>query len=41
MEGFSFVAPVTGLSRPNTGKEDDDDDDGFYFQKVVMFSHLN
>jgi hypothetical protein len=27
MEGFSFVTPVTGLSRPNTGKEDDDDDD--------------
>jgi hypothetical protein len=24
-EGFSFVTPVTGLSRPNTGKEDDDD----------------
>jgi hypothetical protein len=28
MEGFSFVTPVTGLSRPNTGKDDDDDDDG-------------
>jgi hypothetical protein len=26
MEGFSFVTPVTGLSRPNTGKEDDDDE---------------
>jgi hypothetical protein len=26
MEGFSFVMPVTGLNRPNTGKEDDDDD---------------
>jgi hypothetical protein len=26
MEGFSFVTHVTGLSRPNTGKEDDDDD---------------
>jgi hypothetical protein len=26
MEGFSFVIPVTGLSGPNTGKEDDDDD---------------
>jgi hypothetical protein len=26
MEGFSFVSPVTGLNRPNTGKEDDDDD---------------
>jgi hypothetical protein len=27
MEGFSFVTPVTGLNRPNTGKEEDDDDD--------------
>jgi hypothetical protein len=27
MEGFSFVAPVTGLNTPNTGTEDDDDDD--------------
>jgi hypothetical protein len=27
MKGFSFVTFVTGLSRPNTGKEDDDDDD--------------
>jgi hypothetical protein len=26
IEGFSFVTPVTGLSRPNTGKEDDNDD---------------
>jgi hypothetical protein len=26
MEGFSFVTPVTGPNRPNTGKEDDDDD---------------
>jgi hypothetical protein len=25
MNGFSFVMPVTGLNRPNTGKEDDDD----------------
>jgi hypothetical protein len=25
MEGFSFVTPVTGLNRRNTGKEDDDD----------------
>jgi hypothetical protein len=24
MEGFSFVTPVTGLNRPNTGREDDD-----------------
>jgi hypothetical protein len=27
MEGFSFVTSVTGLNRPNTGKEDDDDDE--------------
>jgi hypothetical protein len=26
MEGFSFVTPLTGLNRPNTGKDDDDDD---------------
>jgi hypothetical protein len=26
MEGFSSVTPVTGLNRPNTGKEDDDYD---------------
>jgi hypothetical protein len=25
MEGFSFVTPVTGLNRPNTGKENDDE----------------
>jgi hypothetical protein len=25
----SFVTPVTGLSRPNTGKEDDDGDEFF------------
>jgi hypothetical protein len=25
MEGFSFVTPVTGLNRPNTGKEDNDE----------------
>jgi hypothetical protein len=27
MEGFSFVTPIRGSNRPNTGKEDDDDDD--------------
>jgi hypothetical protein len=27
MEGLNFVTPITGLNRPNTGKEDDDDDD--------------
>jgi hypothetical protein len=26
MEGFSFVTPVIGLNRPNTGKEDDDEE---------------
>jgi hypothetical protein len=30
MEGFSFVTSVTGLNRPNTGKDDDDDDDDIY-----------
>jgi hypothetical protein len=25
MEGFSFVKPATGLSSPNTGKEDEQD----------------
>jgi hypothetical protein len=24
MKGFSFVTPLTGLNRPNTGKEDDE-----------------
>jgi hypothetical protein len=27
MEGFSFIRSITGLNRPNTGKEDDDDDE--------------
>jgi hypothetical protein len=35
MEEFSFVMPVTGLSRPNTGKEDDGDGLSlYYFLKV-------
>jgi hypothetical protein len=34
MEGFSFVMPITGLNRPNTGKEDDDDDE---CSKVEMY----
>jgi hypothetical protein len=25
MEGFSFVTPVTGLNRPNTGEEEEED----------------
>jgi hypothetical protein len=45
MEGFNFVTPVTGLNRPNTGKEDDDDDDVFYpfpfhGQTIVVISVL-
>jgi hypothetical protein len=43
MEGFSFVAYVIGLNRPNTGKEDDDDDDDdalspnchHYYQSII------
>jgi hypothetical protein len=35
MEGFSFVTHVTGLNRPNTGKEDDDDDDDDEFHLSV------
>jgi hypothetical protein len=34
-EGFSFVTPVTGLNRPNTGKEDDDD---IYMSVNIYFS---
>jgi hypothetical protein len=26
MEGFRFITPVSGLSRPHTGKEDDDEE---------------
>jgi hypothetical protein len=39
MEGFSFVTTVTGLSRPNTGKEDDDDDVSYpyLFSNLVYF----
>jgi hypothetical protein len=29
MEGFSLVTPITGLNRPNTGKEDDDEVSAF------------
>jgi hypothetical protein len=36
MEGFSFVTPVTGVSRPNTGKEEEDDD-AFAFSTHMRF----
>jgi hypothetical protein len=39
MEGFSFVTPVTGLNRPNTGKEDNDFDE-FYLYWVLTFPYL-
>jgi hypothetical protein len=32
MEEFSFVTPVTGLNRHNTGNQDDDDDDEIIIQ---------
>jgi hypothetical protein len=41
MEGFSFVTPVTDLSRPSIGKEDDDDDDdddALQFPTIVFIS---
>jgi hypothetical protein len=38
MEGFSFVTPLTGLNRPNTGKEDDDDDDDIMAYTLVFQS---
>jgi hypothetical protein len=37
MEGFSFVTPVTGLNRSNTGKEDDVDADYIYIYKHMKF----
>jgi hypothetical protein len=36
MEGFSFVTPITGLNRPNTGKEDDDNDD---LRSILILSY--
>jgi hypothetical protein len=38
MEGFSFVTPVTGLNRPNTGK--DDDDDYYYHSTGAAYSYI-
>jgi hypothetical protein len=31
MEGFSFVTPITGLNRPNAGKEDDENNNSNAF----------
>jgi hypothetical protein len=40
MEGFSFVTPVIGLNRLNTGKEDDDDDyDDVLYYMITMNSY--
>jgi hypothetical protein len=36
MEGFSFVTPVTGLNRPNTGKEDDFDEFYLYLPLLMV-----
>jgi hypothetical protein len=36
MEGFSFVTPITGLNRHNTGKEDDDGNDDKVLQQIVI-----
>jgi hypothetical protein len=35
MEGFSFVTHITGLSRPNTGKEEEEDDDDILHRAVT------
>jgi hypothetical protein len=40
MEGFSFVMPITGLNKPNTGKEDDDDDNNLFLYKVKVYSGI-
>jgi hypothetical protein len=42
MEGFSFVTPVTGLSRYNTGKkyDDDDDDDPIHIRGLFYITAL-
>jgi hypothetical protein len=39
MEGFSFVTPVTGLNRPDTGKEDDDDDDRLVLIPFIVVTY--
>jgi hypothetical protein len=40
MDGFSFVTLVTGLSTPNTGKEEDDGDDDDYDKPVLSWVKL-
>jgi hypothetical protein len=40
MEGLSFVTPVIGLNRPNTGKEDDDDDAYADFSHITRLVHV-
>jgi hypothetical protein len=41
MVGFSFVTPITGLKRPNTGKEDDNDEKNhFLFCKNMEYALL-
>jgi hypothetical protein len=41
LEAYSFVTPVTGLNRPNTGKEDDDEKSGTGtgFPLSISFHH--
>jgi hypothetical protein len=41
MEGFSFVTHLTGLNRPNTGKEDDDDDDKVCLNGIPSCGYLH
>jgi hypothetical protein len=38
MKGFSFVMPVTGVSGPNTGKEDDDEE---VYERIICIFNLN
>jgi hypothetical protein len=38
MEGFSFVTPVTGHNRNNTGKEEEEDDDDDLTNAVTSIS---
>jgi hypothetical protein len=43
MEGFSFVTPIMGLNRPNTGKADDDAKLKYipFHLYFLFFAHLN